>query len=192
MEATFHFDPFVSILLTVQGDDGVDMLASLKTFLDEFRGAADREFAVDDYRIAAVALLVHMANADGHVAPQEQRRLRKIVEQRFELDAAAAGRLLARAEASEREAIDLFQFTTVLKRALDEDGRRAVVELLWDMAYADGIADELEENIIWRIAELLAVPTRDRMELKRKAEGAGAEPLPDNPWAVDKAGKQSS
>ena len=45
-----------------------------------------------------------------------------------------------------------------------------------------GAADELEENIVWRIAELLGVSTRDRMELKRKSQAAGAEGLPENPW----------
>ena len=167
------------------------MLTKLKAFFDDLRGdRAERGFAPDDYRIAAAALLVNMANADGHVAPQEQRRLRRIVEERFGLDAAAATRLIHTAEASEREAIDLFQFTTVIKRALDAEGRRAVVELLWDMAYADGRADELEENIIWRIAELLGVPARERMEAKKVAAAQGAENVPANPWAADE-GKTS-
>ena len=159
------------------------MRFKLKSFFDDLRGSGPkRDFAPDDYRIAAAALLVHMAMADGHVAPQEQRRLRRIVEQRFELEPAAARRLIRRAEESEREAVDLFQFTSVLKRTLDEPGRVAVVELLWYMSYADGAADELEENIVWRIAELLGVSTRDRMELKRKSQAAGAEGLPENPW----------
>ena len=160
------------------------MLSNLRAFFDEMWGTGPtREFAPDDYRIAAAALLVHMAHADGHVAPQEQVRLRRIVEERFELDSGAARRLIERAEESEREAIDLYQFTSILKRALDKRGRLAVVELLWDMAYADGNADEIEENIVWRVAELLGVSARDRMLLKQKAGREGAEALPDNPWS---------
>ena len=37
------------------------------------------------------------------------------------------------------------------------------------MAYADGKADEIEENIVWRVAELLGVSSRDRLILKQKA-----------------------
>lgn len=160
------------------------MRFELKSFFDEiFGGGPQREFAPDDYRIAAVALLVHMAHADGHVAAQEQVRLQKVIEQRFELSPGAARRLIERAAATEREAVDLWSFTSVLKRALDEEGRLAVVELLWDMAYADGTADELEENIIWRVAELLGISSRDRIILKRKAQSRGAEQLPANPWA---------
>lgn len=163
------------------------MWNELKSFFDDLTGAGAprREFAGDDYRVAAAALLVNMANADGQVAPQEQVRLQKIMEQRFELAPDAARRLISRAEESEREAVDLWQFTTVLKRSLDDEGRLAVVELLWDMAYADGTADELEENIIWRVAELLGVSTRDRMNLKRKAQTQGAESLPANPWSPE-------
>src|SRR3974390_1722002 len=99
------------------------MRFELKSFFDDLLGGGPRrEFAPDDYRVAAAALLVHMAHADGHVAPQEQIRLQKIGEQRFELDAAAARRLIMRAEETERESVDLWQFTHVLKRALDEQG----------------------------------------------------------------------
>lgn len=165
------------------------MFDRLKSFIDDLTGAGQKDgFDADDYRVAAAALLIHMANADGHVAPGEQRRLRKIVRERFELDPAAARELMRRAEKSEREAVDLYQFTSVLKRALDERGRLAVVELLWDVAYADGHADEIEENTVWRVAELLGVAARDRMMLKRKAERTGAEPPPQNPWEDEGSG----
>lgn len=165
------------------------MLDRLKSFFDDLTGGGQtRGFEPDDYRVAAAALLVHMANADGHVAPQEQRRLHKILEERFELASGDARELLRRAEESEREAIDLYQFTSVLKRTLDEPGRLAVVELLWDVAYADGKADELEENTVWRVAELLGVSSRDRMILKRKAEKQGPEQMPASPWENDGSG----
>ena len=44
--------------------------------------------------------------------------------------------------------MDLFRFTSVLKRMLDEDGRLQVVAMLWNMAYADGTINEFEENVV--------------------------------------------
>lgn len=55
----------------------------------------------------------------------------------------------------------------MLKRRLDPDGRIQVVGMLWDMAHADGAVHEFEENVVWRVAELLGVSTRDRVELRR-------------------------
>lgn len=58
------------------------MLDSLKAIFDDLLGAGPPPaFAPDDYRIAAAALLVNMAHADGHVAPQEQARLRRLVQE---------------------------------------------------------------------------------------------------------------
>ena len=82
-------------------------------------------------------------------------------------------------------AVALLDLTSILKRALDDDGRQKIVEMLWDIAYADGAADEFEENTIWRIAELLSVSTRDRVMLRQRVAGRAAEAGPfEGPWSV--------
>jgi uncharacterized tellurite resistance protein B-like protein len=108
-----------------------------------------------------------------------------IIEERFGLDPKAAAELIATAEQSDREAVDFYHFTSVLKRALDDDGRQKIVEMLWDIAYADGVADEFEENTIWRIAELLGVSTRDRVLLRQRVAGRATQAGPlEGPWAT--------
>ncbi len=162
------------------------MFDALKRFVEEFTGAdgPTRTFDEEDYRVAAVALLVHVANVDGRVDLAERRKLQKIIEERFGLDASAAARLTAAAEQSDREAVDFYHFTSVLKRALDDGGRLKIVEMLWDIAFADGAVHELEENTIWRIAELLGVSTRDRVLLRHKVAGeTPPEPDADGPWS---------
>jgi uncharacterized tellurite resistance protein B-like protein len=172
-----------------QGGPENIMFDALKSFLAEIGGtgpAPERRFDEADYRLAAAALLIHVANADGHVDQAERLRLQAIVEERFALDADTARLLIAAAEESEREAVDLYHFTATLKRALDEAGRHQVVELMWDMAYADGEVHELEENIVWRVAELLGVPARERMQLKHRAEATGGEVggVEPGPWSA--------
>jgi uncharacterized tellurite resistance protein B-like protein len=159
------------------------MLEALRSFLDELGGAPrQRPFEAADYRLAAVALLVHLASIDGEFDEDERAYLQRTVETRFGLDRAAARELIDTATESEREAVDLYRFTTVLKRSLDEEGRRQVVALLWEMAYADGAVHEFEENIIWRVAELLSVSTRERVGLRQDAKDAAAKPEP-GPWS---------
>jgi short-subunit dehydrogenase/uncharacterized tellurite resistance protein B-like protein len=138
------------------------MFDALRRFVEEVSGAEvpDRNFGEEDYRLAAVALLVHVANVDGRVDLAERRKLQRIIKERFGLDASAAAKLTALAEQSDREAVDFYHFTSVLKRALDDGERLKIVEMLWDIAFADGAVHELEENTIWRIAELLGVSTR--------------------------------
>ncbi|QGM44579.1 TerB family tellurite resistance protein [Methylocystis heyeri] len=152
------------------------MFDALKGFLSEIAGGepSERRFEANDYRLAAAALLVHIATIDGEFDANERERLQAIVESRFGLNRATARELIQHASESEREAVDLFRFTSVLKRTLDEEGRRQVVAMLWEMAYVDGSVHEFEENVVWRVAELLGVSSRDRVMLRKDAEEEAA------------------
>jgi uncharacterized tellurite resistance protein B-like protein len=147
------------------------MLDRLRKFIQDVSGLGDdaqQSFADDDYRLAAAALLVHVVNSDGTSAAVELVRLKRVIEAEFGLDSQATAELLERAEASDREAVDFYRFTSLLKRTLDDDGRRKIVEMMWDVAFADGVIDEFEENTIWRVAELLDVSTRERVLLRQR------------------------
>ncbi|MCI0467926.1 MAG: TerB family tellurite resistance protein [Beijerinckiaceae bacterium] len=162
------------------------MFAALKRFVEDVSGTepSSRGFSESDYRLAAAALLVHVANVDGTTAAAERRRLQQIIEERFGLDAAEAAELAAMAEQSDRDAVDFYRFTSVLKRALDDGERLKIVEMLWDIAFADGTVHEFEDNAIWRIAELLSIPSRDRVMLRQKvAARTQQDPAAEGTWA---------
>lgn len=147
------------------------MFDRLKSFISELAGEPNaRPFSQDDYRLAAAALFIHLAGADGAIDAPERKRLRAIIEKNFGLDAEATTRLLRSAEASDREAVDFYHFTHILTRALDQDGRQKIVEMMWEIAFADGTVQEVEENIVARVAELLGVSPHDRVRLRREVE----------------------
>ena len=121
----------------------------------------------NDESLAAAALLVHVVNIDGHVADEERKRLQELVSERFGLAPDEAQSLIDRATTADVEAVDLYRFTSILKARLDEAGRLRVIEMMWEMAFADGEVHEFEENVMWRVAELLGVPSRERVRLKQ-------------------------
>ena len=167
------------------------MFEALRKFIADvsdapYGGSAAAEFADDDYRLATAALLVHVANVDGRIGPSEGARLRAIIEQRFGLDRAATARLIAKAEESDREAVDFFHFTHVLKRSLDDEGRHKIITMMWEVVFADGNISEFEENVVWRIAELLGVSNRDRISLRQQVAEAPATAPPPGPWSSAK------
>ena len=129
------------------------------------------QFADNDYRLAAVALLVHAAAIDGEMLPSERDRLHAVIKQRFALDDKATDELIEKATAAEQESVDLYHFTHQLNRTLDEPGRARVVEMMWEIVFADGQRDELEDNLLWRAADLLGVSARERIELRRRIGG---------------------
>lgn len=151
-----------------------DSLRKLFADLIEDDSRAHR-FAADDYRLAAVALLIHTAAIDGVIASSERDRLHAIIIQRFNLDDETADALIAEATEAENQAVDLYQFTSRLNRTLDDKGRARVVEMMWQIAFADGATTEFEENLIWRAADLLHVPSEERIALRQRVSGTAGE-----------------
>jgi uncharacterized tellurite resistance protein B-like protein len=146
------------------------MLEHFRKFLAEVSqgGKHPAHFEHNDYRLAAAALLVHAAAIDGNISDVERMKLHAVIKRRFDLDEADTDALVAEATAAELEAIDLYHFTSSINRALDEDGRRRIVEMMWEIVYADGRATEFESNLIWRAADLLGISSRERIELGRR------------------------
>src|SRR6202022_1678032 len=150
------------------------MLDGLRQFIaDIVSPTAHQDRAFDDtgYRLAATALLIHVISLDGEPTDVERRKLHSLIESRFGLDRGAADQLIASATLVEGEAVDLYHFTSVIMRSVDEVGRLRIVEMMWELVYADGQANEFEDNVVWRAADLLGVSSRDRIDLKHRAAG---------------------
>src|SRR5262245_15097569 len=153
------------------------MLDILKNFLSDLTGGAKHpaRFADNDYRLAAAALLVHAATIDGDMSTAERDKLQAVLKHCFDLDDADTVELIDEATAAEQEAVDLYHFTSSLNHKLDDDGRRRIVEMMWEVIYADGRLNEFEDNLVWRAADLLNVSSRDRVEIRRRVAGEQAQ-----------------
>ncbi len=149
------------------------MLNLLKQFLADLSGDAKQQdhFGEDDYRLAAAALLIHACTEEGNLGDRERAKLHSILKYRFNLDDVAAAELIDAAIQADRNAVDLYHFTRLINRALDEEGRRRMVEMMWEIIYADGRVTGFEENVVWRASDLLGISSRDRIEIRRRVAG---------------------
>jgi uncharacterized tellurite resistance protein B-like protein len=155
----------------------VPMFAALRNLVaDLTHGEEKRAFDDNDYRVAAAALLVHAAVIDGNISESERDKLRTRLKSAFNLDDDAVTALIEQATVAEQEAVDMYRFTSLLNRKLDDEGRRRIVEMMWEIVYADHRAGEFEENLLWRVADLLNVPSRDRIELRQRVAGVSESP----------------
>jgi uncharacterized tellurite resistance protein B-like protein len=112
---------------------------------------------------------------DGPPSEAEKNKLHALLEHRFNLDPGTASVLIADATLVEGEAVDLYHFTSVIMRSVAEEGRLRIIEMMWELVYADGYVSEFEENVVWRAADLLGVSSRDRINLRRRV----VDSLPD-------------
>ena len=152
------------------------MFSSLKQLFERLSGDREGIHAFDetDTRLAVAALMVHCMAVDGNVSESEQKTLRSVLRDSYNLSDADVRQLIAEATDADNEAVDLYNFTSVLKRHLDREQRADVVELLWSMVYADGKVHEFEDNLVWRIAELLGIERTERLARKQTARDGGS------------------
>ena len=156
------------------------MLDTLRQFIADVvspTAQAARAFDESDYRLAATALLVHVISLDGEPSDLEKRKLHSLLESRFKLDPGTADQLIASATLVEGEAVDLYHFTSIIMRSVDEEGRLRIVEMMWELVYADGNVTEFEDNVVWRASDLLGISSRDRIELKHRVAERRSAPV---------------
>jgi uncharacterized tellurite resistance protein B-like protein len=149
------------------------MLDSLRNFVSELVGGEKpaARFAENDYRLAAAALLIHASTIDGAMSQAEREKLHAVLKSHFGLGDDAAAELIDMGTLAENEAVDLYHFTSLINRSLDEPGRLGIVEMMWEIVLADGRVTEFEDNLMWRAADLLGVSSRDRIAIRQRVAG---------------------
>ena len=144
------------------------MFDRIKALLLDQGETEEGSAAADEQHLAEAALMFHVIVADGNVRDVEIERMRSVLSERYDLDDEAFSQLLDAARQAESEAVDLYRFTSLLNKRLDRDQRIAMIERLWEMVFADGELHEFEDNVVWRVAQLLHVESPDRIAMKQR------------------------
>lgn len=146
------------------------MLARIKAFLsgDEIN-TAPAAGGADELAAAAVALFVESALLDGDFDVEERRAIVAILVERFELLAEDADALIDDALAKPDQANRVFAASQVIRDGFSEEERVDVLEMLWQVAYADGELHDYEANLVRRIAGLLYVKDQDSGRARKRA-----------------------
>lgn len=118
-------------------------------------------------RLAVAALLVHLAAVDGTVHPEERAAITGALIDYYGLGEEEVEKLIAEATRRDSEAVDFYRFTSALS-SLPEGEKIEIVRMMWQVVFADGKNHELEDNMVWRIAELIHVSSRDRTILRNQ------------------------
>ena len=133
---------------------------------DAGRSSENRDDAI---RLATAVLMVDVALADDVFDESEFDRVLSLIEKHFELEPQLAAELLNKASEEAEDLVSLHSFTDVLHRHLAEHEKARIVELLWQVAYADGSLDKYEDSLVLKISDLLHVSRGAVMRLKDDA-----------------------
>ena len=123
--------------------------------------------SIHDPKLAVAALLVHLAAVDGQMKDEERKAIKGALQDHYELDEAAVERLVKEAALRDAESVDFYKFTSALS-SLESEDRVEIIAMMWQVVFADKSNHELEDNMVWRIAELIGVSSRDRTVLRNR------------------------
>ncbi len=105
--------------------------------------------------VAACALLLELAHADDTFTDAERAHVEESVRRHLDLDEETAKGLLELAEEERKSAIDLYQFTSLIRENYDLGQKTLLAEIMWGVVLADGAIDKDENYLLRKIANLL-------------------------------------
>lgn len=122
-----------------------------------------------DFELAVAALLIEAERMDDRFDAAERAVIEHVLAARFKMDHDEVQELIVAAEKAVRNATQLFPFTQKIVQTMPPEDRFHILELMWKVAYADGVLDPHEDMLLRRIAGLLHVPDRDRALARQSA-----------------------
>jgi uncharacterized tellurite resistance protein B-like protein len=133
--------------------------------------AAADAAAIDELKLALAALLVEAAHSHEHFDERERAVVARLLQRRFNLAPADARALLAAGEAESSRSAELFHLTRIINERLSAEQRIELIEMLWEVAYADGVLDEYEDSLLRRVGGLIYVPDPARGMARQRVLG---------------------
>ena len=115
-----------------------------------------------DMQVAATALLVEAACMDDKFDDSERFVISNLVQRRFNLCEPDCKDIMAEAESAVAESTQLYGFTREVNDRFTLEQRVELMEMLWEVVYADGKAHDFEVALLRRIGGLLYVSDHDR------------------------------
>jgi uncharacterized tellurite resistance protein B-like protein len=108
--------------------------------------------------VAAVALLLETARADFDVHDEELQSVSRHAREFFMLDESETVELVSLAEAEAQNATCYYEFTSLINKGFSTEDKIKIIELMWQIAYADKKLEKYEEALVRKIADLLYIP----------------------------------
>lgn len=148
------------------------MIEHFKQFFEKHLSppADDAAVGQDRLQLATAALLVEMSRADGKVEADEQAAIVRALRKAFTIDEAKTAELIRLAESAIADATCYYQFTSLINKHFSPQQKAQVVEMLWEVAYADAEMEKYEEQLLRRLSDLIYVPHSEFIKAKLRVQ----------------------
>ncbi len=158
---------------------GFLMFRSIKTFFDKkirpAEAVTSRRATDEALRLATAALLIEAVKADANIADEELDAVRAGLARKFGLSGEDLDSLMDLAQRELDNAPSLYGFTRLVDKGFGYDDKKEIIELLWEVVYADGVLDKHEEHLVRRVSDLVQVSHKDFIDAKLRVKGRAGQ-----------------
>ncbi len=145
------------------------MITKLKKLLAGRQGRQNDTTAdLETLKLASAALLMEAACMDGHADENEIATVISLLASHFDLGSEEARELADAGREAVAKSVELYGFTRTIKDSFNHEDRVRMIEMLWQVAYADGILHDFEANLVRRVSGLIYVPDRESGEARKR------------------------
>lgn len=160
------------------------MLKKLKSLFTPDGDASSADPAApSELHIASAALLIEAAMTDGQVDDVERDRIAVMIERHFGVPKEEAALIMSHGEDKAENAVDIYSFLRVIGDSFDHEERVRLIEMLWEVALADGVLHEHEDTLVRRICGMLGVTDQESGGARKRVR-ARMEATPEDSNAV--------
>ncbi|MDT0596262.1 TerB family tellurite resistance protein [Glaciecola petra] len=146
------------------------MISKLKAFFEKELSLKSKNEPQEDINAklqkACAILLLEISKADYQETKDEKDRIRKILQDKFTLSDAQLNELIALSEDEGNEVTSMYPLTSLINEHYSYEQKLGLLDLLWQVAYADGELSKYEDHVIRNVAELLYVAHSDFIKSK--------------------------
>jgi uncharacterized tellurite resistance protein B-like protein len=124
-------------------------------------------FEPTELQIAVSKILVRTAKIDDEFHILEEQKILELLTKYFSLNDEDSKNLMELGISEEKSATDLYAYTNTIKKSLELNERKKIIEMMWQIIVTDDNFDPYENNLVWRVAELIGISTRERVQIKK-------------------------
>ena len=124
-------------------------------------------FEPTELQIAISKILVRTAKIDDEFHILEEQKILELLTKYFSLNDEDSKNLMQLGISEEKSATDLYAYTNTIKKSLELSERKEIIEMMWQIIVTDDNFDPYENNLVWRVAELIGISTRERVQIKK-------------------------
>ena len=113
------------------------------------------ELEDDDINLYALRLLIHLALSDGEIDESEINELKRFIE-----ESSLSGnisRFLEKEINSVEISSSFFEEVSKINSNFSDNEKLSLLEKIWSLILIDGVIDPYEENLFYRIGELIKI-----------------------------------